>query len=143
MVTSHMWLFTSAKITLITLKTQFLSCTSLTAIQLVQVPNPCITANSADSTACPHYLSEIGRMLEMVTSGSFSSTLSIPQAASESQREPKVSPKEKGLSLYLGRYQNSSEKPVKEQNSQVYAPATALLWGSRSKCSNIIKQVKL
>ena len=47
-------------------------------------------------------LSEIGRVLEMVTSGSFSSTLSIPQAASESQREPKVSHKVKGLSLYFG-----------------------------------------
>lgn len=42
-------------------------------------------------------------MLETVTSGSFSSILSIPQAVSVSQREPKLSPKEKGLSLYLGR----------------------------------------
>lgn len=51
----------------------------------------------------PLHLSEIGRMLEMVTSGSFSSILSTPQAASVSQRELKLSPKEKGLSLYLVR----------------------------------------
>lgn len=48
-------------------------------------------------------------MLEMVTSGSFSSILSMPQVASVSQREAKLSPKEKGLSLYLGRQESDSE----------------------------------
>jgi hypothetical protein len=75
-------------------------------------------SSSADSAACPRYLSEIGRMLEMVTSGSFSSTLSIPQAASESQREPKVSPKEKGLSLYLGRWQSKQLRETCEGTKQ-------------------------
>lgn len=50
----------------------------------------------------PAHRSDTGRMLEMVTSGSFSSILSTPQVVSESQWEPKLSPREKGLSLYLG-----------------------------------------
>lgn len=48
-------------------------------------------------------------MLEMVTSGSFSSILSTPQVVSESQWELKLSPKENGLSLYLGRQKRGSE----------------------------------
>lgn len=90
----------------------------------------------------PLYLSEIGLMLEMVTSGSFSSTLSIPQVASESQREPKDS-KENGLSLYLARQQRGSKQPEEKYGGQVSAPAAALLWGPRGESSNIIKQVQL
>lgn len=79
----------------------------------------------------------------MVTSGSFSSILSTPQVVSVSHREPKLSPKEKGLSLYLGRQQSGSEKPDKEHNSPVFTPTTALLWGSRGESTNIVKQVQL
>ena len=89
------------------------------------------------------HLSEMGRMLETVTSGSFSSILSIPQAASVSQREPKLSPKEKGLSLYLGRQYSGSEKLDEEHGSQVCTPTIALLWGSRGESTNIVKQVQL
>lgn len=79
----------------------------------------------------------------MVTSGSFSSIRSIPQAASVSHRELKLSPKEKGLSLYLVSQKSGLEKFDEEHGGQVCTPTTALLRGSRGESTNIIKQVEL
>lgn len=59
----------------------------------------------------------MGRMLEMVMSVS-SSPLSMPQEElSVSHCEPKASPSEKGLSLYLGNKQKlwSLSKPDKKE----------------------------
>lgn len=124
-----------------TLTIQFLGCTSQfkgSGATYLAAP----TRDSADperfqhhrkftGQCCPRplHLSEIGRMLEMVTSGSFSSILSIPQEASVSQREPKLSPKEKGLSLYLGRQYTGSEKLDEERGSQSVHPNNNLTLG--------------
>lgn len=104
---------------------------------------PCQENPARPCCPSPLHLSEIGRMLEMVTSGSFSSIRSIPQVASVSQREPKLSPKEKGLSLYLVRQHRSLENLDEEHGGQVCTPTTALLWGSRGESTNVIKQVEL
>lgn len=69
----------------------------------------------------------------MVTSGSFSSILSTPQVASVSQREPKLSPKENGLSLYLGRQQSGSEKPDEEMVGKSVAQQQPYFGGPEAK----------
>lgn len=90
---------------------------------------PCQENPAGPCCPSPLHLSEIGRMLEMVTSGSFSSNRSIPQVASVSQREPKLSPKEKGLSLYLVRQHRSLENLDEEHGGQVCTPNNSLTLG--------------